>query len=95
MIFIKIINHINSNQNKKLKYYKNINANIITNIFDIYDKKYQLQYNFKNLDEFFNYTFYRVVYNLNKHLFYFFNDVIENDIMNDSSKKNKNNYIIF
>ena len=38
MIFIKIIDHINSNQNKKLKYYKNINANIITNIFDIYDK---------------------------------------------------------
>ena len=34
--------------------------------------------------------FYRVVYNLNKYLYLFFNNVLEVDILNDCSKKQNN-----
>ena len=87
--FTKIINCINEKENKKYKFYKNLNENIVKNIFDIYDKKYQPTYNFNNINEFFNFTFYRVVYNLNKYLYLFFNNVLEVDILNDCSKKTK------
>ena len=59
------------------------------NIFKIYDKKYQLIYNFKNIDAFFNYTFYRVVYFVNKYLYLLYNEKEETYLQNNYSKKQK------
>lgn len=87
--FTRIINYINQKENKKYKFYKHINLNIANNIFDYYEKKYQIKYDFNDIDEFFNFTFYRVVYNLNKYLYLYYNDILEIQIMDENLKKTK------
>jgi hypothetical protein len=75
-----ILNEINKKKNTKYKFYKYFNHAIIENIFKIYDKKYKIKYDFDNIDEFLNFTFYRVVYNLNKYLYLFYNNIQDNNI---------------
>lgn len=84
--FNKLLDGINNKKNKKFKFYKHINLTFIENIYECYDKKYQLIYNFNDINEFFNYTFYRVIYNLNKYLYIFYSNIVEENIVNNNKK---------
>lgn len=85
--FHKILNAINNKKNTKLKFYKYFNSNIVENIFDTYDEKYKIRYDFTDINEFLNFTFYRVVYNLNKYLYLFYNNIKNSNTINNCKKE--------
>lgn len=87
--FHKMIKIINSKVKIKYSFYKNLKINIIQEIDEYYSKKYQLVYNFDNIDEFFNYTFYRSVYYLNWYLYQLSNEYTQINIDLEKSKKSK------
>lgn len=87
--FYKILNEVNKRKNTKFKFYKHLNHKIVENVFELYNKKYEVKYNFETIDDFLHFTFYRVVYNLNKYL-YILNNSIDNENINNNCKKTKN-----
>lgn len=84
--FYIFLNELNRKKNLKLKFYKYLNTRIIQNIFEIYDKKYEMKYNFETIDCFLNFTFYRVVYNLNKYLCIYYKEINDENVLNNCKK---------